>query len=224
MIRRFFRRVLTPPMVVIAAMIMLFEEWLWDHLTAFMAWVGRAPILRSLEKGIAGLRPYPAMGVFLLPGLMLLPVNIFAVYLTAHGHPVTGTCILIAAKLLGTAILARLFTLCRPSLLTVNWFRRLYKAIGRLKQRLYNSAPWQAAVRWKNSVKAKWQQMTRHWRGGALKRRWRAIGRVMRRKFSRKPRVETPAETTAPPAAAPALPAAPSSSLPEEAPRAGSES
>src|SRR5436190_16686596 len=112
MIRRFFRRVLTPPMVVIAAMIMLFEEWLWDHLTTFMAWVGRAPVLRVLEKRIATLPPYPAMGVFLLPGLMLLPVNLFAIYLTAHGHAVLGTSILIAAKLLGTAILARLFALC----------------------------------------------------------------------------------------------------------------
>ena len=134
MIRRFFKKVLTPPMIVIAALIMLFEEWLWDNLTAFMAWVGRAPVLRSLEQWIATLRPYPAMGMFLLPGLMLLPVNLFAIYLTAHGHPLTGTGILIAAKLVGTALLARLFTLCRPSLLTVNWFRRMYEGITRLKQ------------------------------------------------------------------------------------------
>src|SRR5687767_15427199 len=114
MIRRFFRRVLTPPMVIIAALIMLFEEWLWDNLTAFMAWVGRAPVLRRVETRIAGLPPYPAMGVFVLPSLILFPVNIFAVYLTAHGHAVAGAGILIAAKLVGTAILARLFTLCRP--------------------------------------------------------------------------------------------------------------
>jgi hypothetical protein len=217
MIRRFFRRVLTPPMVVIAAMIMLFEEWLWDHLTAFMAWVGRAPVLRVVEKRIATLRPYPAMGVFLLPGLMLLPVNLFAIYLTANGHAVVGTSILIAAKLLGTAILARLFTLCRPSLLTVNWFRRLYEAIGRLKQWLYNSAPWQAAVRWKNSVKTRWQHMTRHWRGGAFKRRWRAVGHVLRRKFSRKSRIQTP------PAADPVPATPPAPAIPEAPPPAAGE-
>ncbi|HWB03000.1 MAG TPA: hypothetical protein VG796_08260 [Verrucomicrobiales bacterium] len=192
MIRRFFRRVLTPPMIVIAALIMLFEEWLWDHLTAFMAWVGRAPVLRWVETRIAGLPPYPSMGVFILPSLILFPVNIFAVYLTARGHAVTGAGILIAAKLVGTAILARLFSLCRPSLLTVNWFRKLYEAIGRLKQWLYNSAPWQAAVRWKNNLKAWFRHRTRHWRGGALKRRWRAVGQILRRKFSRKPRVQSP--------------------------------
>ena len=44
-----------------------------------------------------------------------------------------------------TAVLARLFTLCRPVLLTVNWFRRLYEAFGRFKYRLFHSAPWLAA-------------------------------------------------------------------------------
>jgi hypothetical protein len=104
--------------------------------------------------------------------------------------------------------------LCRPSLLTVNWFRRLYEAIGRLKQRLYNSAPWQAAVRWKNAVKTRWRHMTRRWRGGALKRRWRAVGHLLRRKFSRKPRIQTPP-------ADPAPAAQPSPALPDKSPPAG---
>src|SRR5688572_15026878 len=131
MLRRFFKKLLTPPMIVIAALIMFCEEWLWDHLTAFMAWVARAPVLRWAETRIAALPPYPAMGVFLLPSALLLPVNVFAVYLTAAGHALAGAAILIAAKLIGTAILARLFTICRPSLLTVNWFRRLYQWLAR---------------------------------------------------------------------------------------------
>lgn len=183
-------------MIVIAALIMFCEEWLWDHLTTFMAWVARAPVLRWLETRIAALPPYPAMGVFLLPGLLLLPVNIFAVWLAAHGRPATGTIILIAAKLIGTAVLARLFTVCRPSLLTVHWFRRLYDAIGRLKTRLYTSAPWVAAVRWKNGIKFRLAALTHRWRGGHLRRRWKAVGHLVRRKFSRKKIAVEPAGMT----------------------------
>jgi hypothetical protein len=185
--RRFFRRLLTPPMMVVAALIMFCEEWIWDHLAAFMAWIGRAPVLRWAEARIAALPPYPAMAVFVLPSAILFPVNLFAVWLTANGQAALGAGILIAAKLVGTAILARLFALCRPSLLTVNWFRRLYEAIGRLKSWLYHSAPWQAAIRWKNRIKGRLARLTHRWRGGHLKRRWKAVARVLRRRFSRRP-------------------------------------
>lgn len=186
MLRRFFKKLLTPPMMIIAAMIMFFEEWLWDKLTAFMAMVARAPALRRLEARIAGLSPYPAMGIFLLPGLALLPVNVFAVWITAAGHALAGTSILIATKLVGTAILARLFTVCRPALLTVNWFRQLYEAIGRLKSLLYTSAPWVAVLRWKNAMKARITRLLHRWRGGHLKRRWRAVAHLVQRRRQRR--------------------------------------
>jgi hypothetical protein len=185
--RRLLKKILTPPMIALAALIMFVEEWIWDHLTTFMAWVGRAPVLRWMETRIAALPPYPAMAVFLLPSALLLPVNIFAVYLTASGHAALGTGILIAAKLVGTAILARLFAICRPSLLTVNWFRRLHDFIGRLKTWLYNSAPWLAVVRWKNALKTRLARFTRRWRGGHLRRRWRAVIYVLRRRFRKSP-------------------------------------
>jgi hypothetical protein len=184
--RRFIKKLLTPPMIFIAALIMFCEEWLWDHLTAFMAWVGRAPVLRWTEARIAALPPYPAMAVFLLPSAILFPVNVFAVWLTASGHAALGAGILIAAKLVGTALLARLFAICRPSLLTVEWFRRLHDAIGRLKSWLYHSAPWQAVVRFKNRIKARLKHIMHRWRGGHLKRRWQAVLHLMRRKFTRK--------------------------------------
>ena len=187
MVRRFCKKILTPPMIVIAALFMFVEEWLWDKLTAFMAWIARAPVLRWLETKLAALPPYPAMAVFLLPGLLLLPVNLFAIYLAANGHALLGTSILISAKLLGTAILARLFTVCRPTLLTVGWFRRLYEWLGRLKLRLYNSAPWLAVVRWKNALTDRVARLTHRWRGGHLRRRWRAVFQLLRRKSRRKP-------------------------------------
>jgi len=193
MFRRFLTRVLTPPMIVLAALFMFLEEWIWDHLAAFMAWVARAPVLRWLESRIAALPPYPAIALFVLPGLLLMPVKLGAFWLMARGYAVTGVSVFAAAKVAGTAIAARLFTLCKPALLTVRWFRALHDWLLRLKTRLYQSAPWQAVVRGKNRLKARWRKFTAPWRGGRLKRRWRAVVYLMRRKF-RKPPAETAAD------------------------------
>ena len=171
-------------MVVLAATLMFFEEWLWHKLTAFMAWVARARVFRWLEARMAALPPYGAMAVFLVPGALLLPVKIAALWLMTRGHPGGGLLIIIAAKIIGTAIVARIFTVCRPALLTVRWFRRFYEGIIRLKNRLYTaikSMPgWASAVRWKNAFKARLH------RGGMFTRRWKAIGLILHRKFSRR--------------------------------------
>ncbi len=184
MFRRLLKKLFYPPMVILAAAIMFFEEWLWVHLANFMAWVARARVFRWLERRLAALPPYGAMAVFFVPGLMLLPVKIAALFLIAQGHPGGGLLIIVAAKVLGTAIVARIFAVCRPRLLTVVWFRRIYEWIARLKTWLYTaikSMPaWAAVVRWKNEIKS-WLP-----RGGHFTRRWKAIGFVLRRKFSRK--------------------------------------
>jgi len=171
-------------MIVLAAAVMFFEEWLWNHLTTFMAWVARARVFRWLEARLSSLPPYGAMAVFLIPGVMLLPVKIAALWLMTCGHPGGGLLIIIAAKVVGTAVVARIFTVCRPALLTVVWFRRFYESIVRLKNRLYaaiKSMPaWTAAVRWKDTIKIRFT------RAGHFSRRWKAIGQLLRRKFSKK--------------------------------------
>ena len=192
MFRRVLTRLLTPPMIVLAALFMFVEEWIWDHLAAFMAWVARAPVFRWLELRLAALPPYPALALFLLPGLLLLPVKIIALWLIAHGQALAGTGVFITAKIVGTAIVARLFTICRPSLLTVRWFQRLYDWLVRLKTRLYHSAPWQRVVAAKNRLRAWWKRITTPLRGGRLKRRWKAIATLIRRKFTRKPAATAP--------------------------------
>ncbi len=184
MFRRFLKRILMPPMIVLAAFIMFFEEWLWDHLVAITARIARAPVFRVIEARLARLSPYSAMVVFLVPGAMLLPVKLAALYFIAHGHPGGGLIVIVVAKLIGTAIVARLYTVCRPALLTISWFRRLCEGLARFKERLYAAIrampAWATAVRWKNDIKALLP------RGGHFLRRWRAIGQILRKKFARK--------------------------------------
>lgn len=187
MLRRILKKILLPPLIVLAALLMFLEEWLWNNLVRFTQWVAKARVFRWIEARLAKLPPYGAMAVLLVPAALLLPVKILALYLMTTGHIKTGILIILAAKVIGTAIVARLFTVCRPALLSVRWFRRLFEGIVNLKDRLYNSiksmTAWRFAVRIKNRIKA-WIP-----RGGRLRRMWKALGEVLRKKFFPKRRV-----------------------------------
>jgi hypothetical protein len=184
MLRRFLKKLLFPPMVIIAAIIMFAEEWLWEHLAALMAKLAKTAVVRALETWLAGLPPYGAVAAFLLPGTLLLPVKLAALYLIAHHHAVAGLSVIIAAKLIGTACAARLYSVCRPALLSLRWFRWLHDAIIRIKTWLYDTIKampgWETAVRWKNKIKS-WMP-----RGGHFSRQWRAIVWFLRHRVFRK--------------------------------------
>ena len=101
MLRRVFRRILTPPMVVLAALFIFVEEWLWVRMTAAMAWVTRWPVILWLEARLARLPAWAAVVCFFLPGLMLLPVKIGALFLMGRGHVITGVGVIVAGQSAG---------------------------------------------------------------------------------------------------------------------------
>lgn len=131
------RKLLRLSGTVVAAIWVVFEEWIWNSLTAAMAWLGRLPPVRWLERRIARLPPYAAMTVFLVPVALLLPAKIFGLWLIGTGHVKTGIGVFVGAKVAGTAVAARLFTLTRPQLLTVAWFRRFYAWFTGWRDRLH---------------------------------------------------------------------------------------
>jgi hypothetical protein len=108
------------------ALLILFEEWGWEPLKRAMAWVMRWAPLAWVERRIAALPPYAALVVFFLPTLLLLPVKLAALWLIAQGHKFLGLLVIVAAKLVGTALVARLFQLTQPALMRLPWFARLY--------------------------------------------------------------------------------------------------
>lgn len=127
-------RLLAPP-VYLAALILLFEDWLWDLGVRLVAFVAAWPPLCALETRIAALRPYPALCVFALPALLLFPVKVVALVAIAYGHPFSGVALIVAAKLCGAALAARLYFLTRPSLLSLAWFARWHDKFIALKNR-----------------------------------------------------------------------------------------
>lgn len=144
----------------VLAILILFEEWGWEPLHQALARLGQLPLLRQLERLVRRLPPYAALVLFLLPALLLLPVKLAALALIARGKPMLGTLVIIVAKLLGTAVVARLFTLTQPALLQMPWFARLYpRWMGwkaELLQWMRTSWAWRKARALKRSLRQRW--------------------------------------------------------------------
>lgn len=117
-----WRRWLVSPLALLAALVLLFEEWGWQPIARAMAALGRLPAVRALETRIAALPPWGAATAFVVPALLLLPFKLAAVWLIARGALLPGLLTIISAKLVGTAVAARLYALCAPALLSLGWF------------------------------------------------------------------------------------------------------
>ena len=150
-------------LTALVAIILLFEEWGWEQLSALVGRLARLPFFAWLERQIRSLPPWGAVAVFAVPALALLPIKLLALYLIGMGFPVMGLLVLLAAKVVGTALLARLFSLTQPALMQLAWFARWYPRWKRWKDALIAqvraSALWQAGAHWKARTRAKWRAL-----------------------------------------------------------------
>lgn len=138
--------------VVLAAAVFLFEEFGWRQIQAMMRALARLPAVARLEAAIARFGPYPALALFVVPIVLLEPLKLLAVWLIATGHLVLGIVVIAFAKVLSTALIARLFHLCQPALLSLRWFRGAYEWTVRTRDRLY--AQVQAMPAWQATHEA----------------------------------------------------------------------
>jgi hypothetical protein len=157
---------------VLAALILLFEEWGWRPLSNLIARLARFPLWARTELWIAGLPPYGALLVLGVPSAILIPAKLLGVFLLATGHIVSATIVIVAAKLASTALIARIFLLTKPALMQIEWFARTYEIF----------VPWQEALFAR--IRASWV-----WRYGRIVK-WRASNylRASWRQF--RPRLE----------------------------------
>ncbi len=165
---RSVRFVLTRILEAILAVIIVFEEWGWRPLAAALASLARLAPVARLEAGITALPPYPALLVFAGPSLLVLPLKLASLWLIAHGQIVLATLLFVGAKIVGTALVARIFQLTQPALMRLAWFAWTYETI----------MPWKAALIAR--VRASWA-----WRFGRLvkeriKRRARQVWHALR--------------------------------------------
>jgi hypothetical protein len=107
------------------------------------------------------------LALFLLPTLLLLPVKLLALWLIGQGKVLAGALVILSAKLVGTAIVARLFTLTQPALMQLAWFARLYGRWVNWKTALLAqvraSWAWRFARVVKHRVRQRWQHLRSKW-------------------------------------------------------------
>ena len=151
---RFLLRLIQLPL----ALIVLFYDWGWETLSHVFDFLAKLPLWRAIESAIRRLPPWGALLVFALPTVLLFPVKLAALWLIAEGQSTLGVCLIIGAKLVGTAVVARLFSLTQPALLRLHWFATVYRWF----------IPWKDV--WLNAIRASWP--------------WRA-GRVIKRRVKR---------------------------------------
>jgi hypothetical protein len=130
---RTLRNRLLSPLVYLAALLLLMEDWFWDLGLGLVKLVVAWPPLKALELRIVALPPYPALCAFVLPAMLLLPVKILALLAIASGHPFSGVAVIVVAKIGGAALVARLYILTLPKLLTLAWFARWHGKFMNLK-------------------------------------------------------------------------------------------
>lgn len=135
-------------LLVLAAIVLFIEEWGWRPLTALAARLARWRWVARLEAWLRLAPPRVALGLFLVPALLLLPIKLLALWFIQRGHIGFGLTVIIAAKLLGTALVGRLFILVEPQLMQFVWFAR---ALGwwratklRIMTRVHGSAAWRS--------------------------------------------------------------------------------
>jgi hypothetical protein len=164
---RWLWRVLRGVLLTLAAIVLFIEEWGWRPLTALAARIARWPPLARFEARIANVPPGFALVLFLVPAMLLFPIKLLALWLIHEGRAMLGIGVIVAAKLLGTALVGRLFVLTEPQLMQFAWFARAMHWWIATKQRLKalvaGSTPLRAARDAMRRVRAWLRLCVRRW-------------------------------------------------------------
>lgn len=156
------RRALRTALALLAAPILLFEEFGWRPLARWLGLLARLPVIARLEARVRGLSRWAALALFAIPTLLLVPVKVGALALIGAGHKLAGLGVIAVAKLLGTALLGRIFLLTEPQLRQFGWLARALDAWHAFKQRamdwLRASAPWRAARAAVLTLRQRWRR------------------------------------------------------------------
>jgi len=122
--KQHLKRALEIAIVPFAAAIVFFEQTLIRYLNRVMAAVAAWPPIARLEAWLVRLPPYWALLAFVAPSILILPIKLAALWFGMHGQYSMALASVIVGKLLATAILARLYRILRPTLMTIPWFAR----------------------------------------------------------------------------------------------------
>jgi hypothetical protein len=111
--------------VPLAAAVVFFEQTLIRWLNVMTAALARWAPIAALEAWLKGLPPRLALLAFVAPSILILPIKFSAIFFAAKGYYLMAIAAVVIGKMLATAIVARLYVVLRPTLMTIGWFARL---------------------------------------------------------------------------------------------------
>jgi hypothetical protein len=132
----------------VAALVLIFFEWGWRPLSRALAYFAKYKFIARLEASVARLPKYQALALFAAPAILLFPLKLFALYLFATGHPLLGVGLIVSAKVVGTAFVARIFILTQPQLMQIAWFAAAHDRFVPWKEQMFDAIRSSAA--WRN--------------------------------------------------------------------------
>lgn len=132
------RSAVTTPMLVIAALVLLFEEWFWERSNAGFARLAQLPILRSVERWTRARPRGQALALFVLPLVVIYPCKVIALLAVGAGYVTAGLIAFIAAKLVATALFARLYRLTEPAIVQFRCVRACRDRFLRMRRYIHH--------------------------------------------------------------------------------------
>lgn len=135
--KRYLKRALELAFVPVAAAVIFIEDVLLHYLGLAMAVLAKWPPLARLEAWLARLPPWAALVAFVAPSTVVLPVKLAAVWFAFHHAYTLSVASVVVGKILATALVARLYRVLRPTLVTMPWFLRAETWLFGWRDRLY---------------------------------------------------------------------------------------
>jgi hypothetical protein len=136
--------------VPVVAAVVFFEDVLLHYLGLAMARLAKWPPVAWLERWLRGLPTWAALLAFVAPSALVLPVKLSAVWFALHHRYGLSVASVVIGKMLATALVARLYRVLHPTLVTMPWFLRAETWLFAWRDRLYafvRAIPaWQRAV------------------------------------------------------------------------------
>ncbi len=135
--KRHLKRALELLLMPLTAAIVFFEDVLLHYLGVAMAAIAEWPPVARLEAWFAGLPPWGALIAFVAPSALVLPIKLAAFGFALHGKFALATASIVVGKMLATALVARLYKILRPTLITMPWFLASETWVFKWRDRLY---------------------------------------------------------------------------------------
>lgn len=149
--------------LTLLAILLIIEEWLWDILSVCGHYLALLLRLESVERWLMQTAPFTALLAIMIPILIVTPINLAAFWLLLHGLLLQGLLLEVFAKLLGTLLVARVFTLTKPQLLTFAVIAWVYNTVTAWLRWAHAKIADTAIYRWSREVKAQVKAKVKAW-------------------------------------------------------------